>query len=51
MNRPYVIALNLELLLELLLVKNETVKGIIGKTQGVKRANNPPINPRINKFK
>ena len=27
-----------------LLVKNETVRGIIGKTQGVKIASNPPEN-------
>jgi hypothetical protein len=26
-------------------VKNETVKGIIGKTQGVRSANKPPTKP------
>jgi|TARA_X000000368_G_C22836796_1_gene625816 hypothetical protein len=31
--------------------KNETVRGIIGKTQGVNKANNPPINPSIKMFK
>src|SRR3954471_6155061 len=30
------------------LVKNETVKGIIGNTHGVSNATRPPINPRIN---
>ena len=29
------------------LVKKLTVKGIIGKTQGVKSATNPPKKPRI----
>ena len=28
-------------------MKNETVKGIIGKTQGVKSTNIPPTKPRI----
>ena len=28
------------------LVKNDTVKGIIGKTQGVNKANKPPMNPK-----
>ena len=27
------------------LVKKETVKGIIGNTHGVNKANNPPTNP------
>ena len=31
--------------------KKETVNGIIGNTQGVKRAKTPPKNPRINKFR
>ena len=26
--------------------KNETVKGIIGNTQGVNKARNPPIKPK-----
>lgn len=30
------------------LIKKETVSGIIGKTQGVKRAINPPKKPKIN---
>ena len=29
-------------------VKNDTVSGIMGNTQGVKRANNPPAKPRKN---
>ena len=29
------------------LVKKETVKGIIGNTQGVKRASKPPTKPKI----
>ena len=31
--------------------KKETVKGIIGKTQGVNNANKPPIKPRIKTLK
>ena len=27
-------------------VKNDTVKGIIGKTQGVNKANKPPTKPK-----
>ena len=50
-NSPYSIALNEELDCAVLFVKNETVSGIIGKTQGVSRANKPPKNPRINKSK
>ena len=34
-------------LLLLCLVKNDTVNGIMGKTQGVSNANNPPRNPAI----
>ena len=33
-----------------LLVKNETVNGIIGKTQGVSKAIKPPKKPRKNKL-
>ena len=36
---------------EPLLVKKETVSGIIGKTQGVSKANKPPKNPKMSKFK
>ena len=43
--------MNLEFCSDLLLVKNETVNGIIGKTHGVRSANKPPINPSINRFK
>ena len=49
--KPYKNALNLELDLELLFEKNETVRGIIGNTQGVKSAKRPPINPSIIKLK
>ena len=42
--------MNLEFCSDLLLVKNETVNGIIGKTHGVRSANKPPINPSINRF-
>ena len=31
--------------------KNETVKGIIGKTQGVSKAKKPPIKPRKKIFR
>ena len=30
--------------------KKETVRGIIGKTQGVSKANNPPIKPKKKMF-
>jgi len=33
------------------LKKKDTVKGIIGKTQGVKSANIPPIIPNMKIFK
>src|SRR5690625_6902442 len=46
---PYIIALVIPfLLLSALLVKKDTVSGIIGNTQGVSKAMNPPINPKKN---
>src|SRR5690625_3121496 len=48
-NTPYIIALVIPfLLLSALLVKKETVSGIIGNTQGVSKAMNPPIKPKKN---
>ena len=45
---PYSIALEIPLSLSFFLVKKLTVKGIIGNTQGVKRAKNPPKIPNKN---
>ena len=42
-------ALKDEFELESLFVKNDTVRGIIGKTHGVSRASKPPKKPKINK--
>ena len=48
MDSPYTTALIIPFLLSRpCLVKKETVSGIIGKTQGVSNAINPPIKPRI----
>ena len=45
--KPYNIALKMPLrLLCAPFVKKETVKGIIGKTQGVNKASNPPTKPK-----
>ena len=46
MKSPYKIALLIPFLFVFdCFLKNETVKGIIGKTQGVKSANNQPKKP------
>ena len=46
MKNPYIIEFAIPFwLLAPLLVKNETVNGIIGNTQGVSKAINPPKNP------
>ena len=42
---PYDIEYNLAF--SFFVEKNETVKGIIGNTQGVNKAKNPPKRPRI----
>jgi hypothetical protein len=47
MDRPYTAAFNIPYRLLCCLVKKETVNGIMGKTQGVSKAMNPPNNPRI----
>ena len=45
--KPYNIALKMPLrLLCAPFVKKDTVKGIIGKTQGVNKASNPPTKPK-----
>ena len=47
MKKPYKMALRIpSFLFFALFVKNETVKGIIGNTQGVKSAISPPIKPK-----
>ena len=52
MKKPYKMALRIPIFLFLaLFVKNETVKGIIGNTQGVNRAISPPIKPKKNMVK
>ena len=51
-DKPYKMALLIPLArVVLLLVKKLTVSGIIGNTQGVSNANNPPKKPRINILK
>src|SRR5690554_985656 len=48
-NTPYIIAFaNPFCLFSALLVKKETVNGIIGNTQGVSNAIRPPMNPKKN---